>query len=166
MGKCIICGYETNDLRCHVRTDKDGSVHDDYECEECVMIEVNKSRKEYEIKFNKKVLPYLLENNFKVVVTGGLDAIAKGDVEENTVEEFLIKDSNMMYCVDIIRERMESKGYYENWIDVHWEKYEGIEFEIVDYLCFALPDKDDESWVSYSLEVIGDNEVSLAKRYC
>ena len=166
MGKCIVCGCETNDFRCHVRTDLDGSVHDDYECEECIMIEVNKSRKEYEIKFNKKVLPYLLKNNFKVIVTGGLDKIAEGDVEENIVEEFPIKDLNIMYCVDIIRKRMEDRGYYENWIDVHWEKYKGVEFEIVDYLCFALPDdKSDDSWVSYSLEVIGDNDLELVKRY-
>jgi len=162
MGKCIVCGCETDDFRCHVRTDKDGSVHDDYECEECAMMQATEARKAYTIKFNKKVLPYLLKNNFKVIVRGGPDCIKEGeDVVEDTVEEFPIKDSDMMYCVDIIRERMKEKGYYENWIDVHDEKYKGIRFEVVDYLCFALPDKDDEAWVSYSLEIVGENELCL-----
>lgn len=31
---------------------------------------------------------------------------------------------------------MEQQGYFESWIDVHWETYEGCELEIVDYLCF------------------------------
>ena len=158
MGKCIICGCETDDFRCHVRTDADGSVHDDYQCEECTMIHVNKARKEYEDKFNKKALPYLLENKFKVIVTGGID-------NADNVEEYPIKDSNIMYCVDVIRKRMKDKGYYENWIDVHDEKYKDIEFEVVDYLCFALPDKDDEEWVSFFFKIIGENELVLDKIY-
>lgn len=58
-----------------------------------------------------------------------------------------MKDSDVMYCVDIIRNRMKEKGYYENWIDIHWEECNGVEIEVVDYLCYSLPrDKGGETW--------------------
>lgn len=108
----------------------------------------------WEESFNENVLPYLIENNFKVIVES-----------DEGIEEFPIKDSDVMYCVDIIRKRMKDKGYYENWIDVHSEAYKDFEFEVVDYLCYALPDEDDESWYSYYLKLVGDNDISLKKIY-
>lgn len=155
MGKCIICGCETKDFRCCARKDKNGNSYDDYQCEKCTVEQVRISKRKYFENFNKKVLPYLLENNFKVVVTCG-----------DSKEEFKITDNNIMYCVDIIRKRMKDRGYYENWIDVHWEKYKGIEFEVVDYLCFELTGKEnEENWISYHLELVGDNGLELKRRY-
>lgn len=159
MGKCIICGRDTDDFRCCVREDSEGKLYDDYQCEECTMAIVRKEREEYEKEFNIKVLPYLLENNFKVIVEY---------IDENNqeiIEEYPIKNSNVMYCVDIIRERMKSKGYYENWIDVHWEEFKNIDFEVVDYLCFALPNKDDKEWISYDLKLRGNGDLALKSRY-
>lgn len=160
MGKCIICGCETNDLRCYVRKDEDGEYYDDYQCEKCTLKIVEKEHKKYKKEFNKKVLPYLLKNNFKVIV----EYIDENNQEK--IEEYPIKDSNVMYCVDIIRKRMKSKGFYENWIDIHWEEYKGIDFEVVDYLCFALPNKADDKWISYDLKLRGDNDLCLKARYC
>ena len=70
MGKCIVCGCETDDFRISVR-EESGKFYDDYQCEKCTMEQVKKEKEEYIKSFNEKVLPYLLENNFKVVVTGG-----------------------------------------------------------------------------------------------
>lgn len=158
MGKCIICGCDTNDFRCSVR-EENGQKHDDYQCEERTMEKVRKANEEYFKNFEEKALPYLLENKFKVIV----DLHEKDKV---LTQEFPIKDTDVMYCVDIIRDRMKEKGYYENWIDVHWEEYNGIEFEVVDYLSFALPKEDSESWVSYHLKLVGDNGQTLKARYC
>lgn len=154
MGKCIICGCETDDFRCCVR-EENGEYFDDFQCEECTMKIVEKERKEWEDSFNEKVLPYLIENNFKVIVES-----------DDKIEEFPIRHSDLMYCVDIIRKRMEAKGYYENWIDVHWEGYKDVDFEVVDYLCYALPDDEDgEYWCSYHLKLAGDNDIRLKKIY-
>lgn len=154
MGNCIVCGCETEDFRCCVR-EENGEFFDDFQCEECTMKIVEKERKEWEDNFNEKVLPYLIENNFKVIVES-----------DDKIEEFPIKNSDVMYCVDIIRKRMEAKGYYENWIDVHWEGYKDVDFEIVDYLCYALPhDKNGEYWCSYYLKLVGNNDIRLKKMY-
>ena len=154
MGKCIICGCETDDFRCCVR-EENGEYFDDFQCKECTMKIVEKERKEWEDSFNEKVLPYLIENNFKVIVES-----------DDKIEEFPIRHSDLMYCVDIIRKRMEAKGYYENWIDVHWEGYKDVDFEVVDYLCYALPDDEDgEYWCSYHLKLAGDNDIRLKKIY-
>ena len=161
MGKCIICGRDTNDFRCAVRKEN-GKSYDDYQCEECTMEKVRKAREEYERDFNEKLLPYLLDNNFKVIVEGGFEVHGK-----EPVEEYPVKDFNFMDCVGIIRNRMKEKGYYENWIDVHWEEYNGVEIEVVDYLCYSLSgDKGGETWISYNLELIGDNGLKLKARYC
>ena len=56
---------------------------------------------------------------------------------------------------------MESKGYYENWIDLHWADINGVGIEIVDYICYALPNETDDKWVSFHFEVLNDNGVSL-----
>ena len=157
MGICIVCGCETTDFRCFVR-EENGKKYDDFQCEKCTLEKVHRERKEYVVKFNEKVLPYLLENNFNVVVREvGVDG-------KEIIEKFPVKDCDVMYCVDIIRNRMKEKGYYENWIDLHWEEYGGIDLEIVDYLCYSLPeDKDGETWVSYSLELIGANGLKLKR---
>lgn len=69
-----------------------------------------------------------------------------------------------MYCVNIIRKRMEERGYYENWIDVHWEECNGVDFEVVDYLCYALPEDDEGGeWISYHLKIVGNNNMRLKK---
>lgn len=157
MGKCILCGCETTDFRCHVRKEGD-KYFDNYQCEECTMKKIEKEREEYIRNFNERVLPYLLENNFKVVVSEDVDG-------HEVIEEFPIKDTDVMYCVDIIRDRMKQKGYYENWIDIHLEEYDGIDFEVVDYLCYALPNKGSELWESFHLKLVGDNGLKLKARY-
>ena len=44
---------------------------------------------------------------------------------------------------------MKKKGYYENWIDIHWEEYDDIGFEVVDYLCYSLPgDRSGKTWTN------------------
>ena len=160
MGRCMLCGCETTDFRCRVRKEDD-KYFNDYQCEKCTKEIVEQERKEYLNDFNKKVLPYLLENNFKVVVTSS----DFDNSEKDVVEEFPIKDADVMYCVDIIRDRMKKKGYYENWIDIHWEEYDSINFEVVDYLCYALPDEDSDSWHSYYIKIVGDNGLKLKARY-
>lgn len=154
MGKCIICNCETEDFRCCVR-EENGEYFDDFQCEECTDKIVEEERVKWENEFNNKVLPYLIENNFKVIVES-----------DDNIEEFPIKDSNVMYCVDIIRKRMESQGYYENWIDVHWEEHNGVDFEVVDYLCYTLPeDEEGNGWTSYRLKIVGNNNIRLKKIY-
>lgn len=154
MGKCIICGCDTNDFRCRVR-EENGKSYDDYQCEKCTMEKVEKARNKYMEDFNREVLPYLMKNNFRARVSSFQDG-------KDIIEEFPIKADDIMYCVDIIRDRMLSKGYYENWIDIHWEEHNGVELEIVDYLCYALPeDKKGDSWVSYYIDFIGDNDIRL-----
>lgn len=151
MGNCITCNCDTDDFRCNVRIDEEGFRHNDYQCEKCVMIKVNKERKIYKKRFEKIILPYLIKNNFRVVVN------RDGDTEEI----FKVKEYDFLKCVDIIRKRMKSKGYYENWIDIHSKSYKGINFEMVDYLCFALPKEDSGSWVSYSFKLVGDCKSKL-----
>lgn len=154
IGKCIICGCKTEDFRCSVR-EENGEYFDDFQCEECTTKKVEKERIQWECDFNEKVLPYLTENNFKVVVES-----------DDGIEEFPIKDANVMYCVNTIRQRMKAQGYYENWIDIHWEEYKDVDFEVVDYLCYALPeDKEGDSWYSYHLKIVGDNDARLKKIY-
>jgi hypothetical protein len=95
----------------------------------------------------EKVLPFLVENHFKVVVEIGKE-----------IEEFLINDIHIMYCVNIIRERMKAKGYRETWIDVHTATINGVIFEVVDYLCFEKKGKRD---IGVYIELIGDNDQKL-----
>lgn len=150
MGKCIVCNCETEDFRCRVR-EENGEYFDDFQCEECTDKIVEEERGKWLNDFNEKSLPYLLKNNFKVVIES-----------DGSIEEFPITDANIMYCVYIIRNRMKEKGYYENWIDVHWEECNGVDFEVVDYLCYALPeDEECKSWCSYHLKVVGDNDIRL-----
>lgn len=152
MGKCIICNCETEDFRCCVR-EENGEYFDDFQCGECTDKIVEKERIKWESDFNNKALPYFIENNFKVIVEGN-----------DKIEEFPIKDSDVMYCVNIIRKRMEERGYYENWIDVHWEECNGVDFEVVDYLCYALPEDDEgDEWISYHLKIVGNNNMRLKK---
>lgn len=152
MGKCIICNCETEDFRCCVR-EENGEYFDDFQCGECTDKIVEKERIKWESDFNNKALPYFIENNFKVIVEGN-----------DKIEEFPIKDSDVMYCVNIIRKRMEERGYYENWIDVHWEECNEVDFEVVDYLCYALPEDDEGGeWISYHLKIVGNNNMRLKK---
>ena len=157
MGKCIICGCETDDFRCFVR-EENGIKHNDYQCEKCTIKKVKEQRAMYEKRFNKDVLPYLLKNNFKVVVSHCVED------REDVVEEFPIKDSHLMYCVGIIRKRMEDEGYEERWIDIHWETYADLEFEIVDYLYFEERDNE-TNCECYYFELIGDNDLKLKATY-
>lgn len=161
MGKCIICGKETNDFRCCVREEK-GKSYDDFQCEECTIKKVEKERLAYSGKFNNVLMPYLIENEFKVVVTT-IDE--EGDAI--VVEEFpIIKGTtDIMYCVDIIVERMSKAGYYESWVDFHTETYEGVDIEVVDYLCFDLinGEEDEDNSHSFHLSLEGVNGIKLLK---
>lgn len=158
MGRCIICGCDTEDFRCCVREDNEGNMHDDYQCKECTIEKIEKEHLTYKKEFDDKVLPFLIKNEFKVIVEGGFNS---------AIEEFpILKESvrfpiDVMDAVDIIRERMNKLGYYENWIDVHWEEFNGVELEIVDYLSFALPGKDCEEWVSFFLRLEGKDGIKL-----
>lgn len=152
MGKCIICGCDTDDFRGSVR-EENGKYFNDFQCEECTDKIIAEERAKWEFNFNKKVLPYLLKHNFKVKVT-----YTKKDKE--IIEEFPIKNSDLMYCVDIIRKRMEEQGYYEIWIDVHTESYNDVSFEVVDYLGFELI-SNKKYCLGFHLELIGDNGLRL-----
>lgn len=155
MGKCITCNLETKDLRCI--QNPDGSHYNGYKCEKCTLEELDKEQMEYRDRFAKKVLPLLLENHFKVVVKSHSFDISHESVEK----EYPIKDVNFMSFIEDIRRDMESKGYYENWIDLHWVDINGVNIEIVDYICYALPNETDDKWVSFHFEILNDNGVSL-----
>ncbi len=152
IGKCIICGRKTSDFRGCVR-EENGIFYDDFQCEECTNKKVKEAREKYVRDFTEKVLPYLAENHFKVVVKQNL-------IGPNTwkkIEEFPIVDHNIMYCVDVIRNRMKNDGYFEKWIDVHHETYQGVTFEIVDFLSYEqCLDRNKEDRVEFWLELVGD----------
>ena len=152
IGKCIVCGKETSDFRFGVR-EENGIFYDDFQCEECTDKKVKKAREEYVRDFTEKVLPYLIENNFKVLVKRNL--IGPNTWEQ--VEEFPIIDHNIMYCVDIIRNRMKDDVYFEKWIDVHTTEHNGVVFEVVDFLSYEqCLDRNKEDRIEFWVELVGD----------
>lgn len=138
-GKCVQCGVETSNFIGCARDD----IYDDFLCDECLEKKIKKQHEQYEKDMREKVLPFLVENHFKVVVEIGKE-----------IEEFPINDIDIMSCVNIIRERMKAKGYREIWIDVHTETINGVIFEVVDYLCFEKKGKRD---IGVYIELIGKN---------
>ena len=140
-GKCFMCGKDTFDYRCCVNNGED-----DYMCEECINKVVKKKREEWREAMNKKVVPFLIENNFKVIVTHDFD---------EKVEEYPIKDYDVFYCVDIIRERMKDE-YYESWIDVGCMERKGVDFEIVSWMFFT--NKKTKEELGFNFKVVGNVE--------
>lgn len=166
MEKCLICNKPTDN---EIMWNKENKTRctPQYVCESCMWKSINKEKAEYQKQY-EIALKHLKDNNYKVVVTG----------YDDYKEEFEI-NHDVMECVGIIRKRMEQQGYYERWIDISWENYEGCEIEIVDYLYFVKYSKEevdefgdfkteDEQafWIELTNNVYQDRTELLSRNVC
>lgn len=141
VNKCCVCDGQAED-RYVFKTGGQTEYSAQYVCEKCLQIAIDKDNKEYKIKYDK-ALKYLKDNDYKIIVHNG---------NINEREIFGIGEK-IMGCIDIIRNRMKIQGYFEDWIDLHWEKYEDCEIEIVDYLSFVIAsDTEKDEYGGYKVE--------------
>ena len=97
--------------------------------------------------------------------TGGICDSREEAIREATNEASIdgVKKFKIGICENVFNYGIDADEVLER---IAEETYKDVGFEVVDYLCYALPeDEEGDSWYSYHLKIVGDDAARLKKIY-